>query len=141
MLHKIIYLAALLLVCGYALWRGGKPERQGALIMIFGSLLSVPAAAAVSSLWSRPEYGLLTIDILVFALLVALSLRSDRFWPLWMTGFQATSVAIHLATMTELVVVSKAYAMAQGFWAYPMLTALLMGSLNHHRLHQPARLH
>lgn len=136
MWHKIIYLAALLLVCGYALWRGGRPERQGALIMIFGSLLSIPAAAAVHSLWSRPELGLLIVDAIVFALLVALSLRSDRFWPLWMTGFHATSVAIHLATMTELVVVSKAYALAQGFWAYPMLAALLVGALNHRRLQQ-----
>lgn len=132
-MHKLIYLATLLIICGYALWRGERPERFAALIMITGSLASIPAAALIKATWVSPELGILGVDLIVLGLFVALSLWSDRFWPMWITGFQLTSVAIHLATMAELTIVPKAYAMAQAFWAYPMLCALLIGTWNVHR--------
>lgn len=107
--------------------------------MLIGSILSVPAASLIGSLWTSPEIGILGVDLLVLFALVILSLTSDRFWPLWMTGIQLTSVAIHFAAMVEISIVPRAYALAQGFWAYPMLGILLIGTRNVERLKKTRR--
>jgi hypothetical protein len=134
MIYKLVYLASLLGVSGYALWRGGRPERFVAIIMLLGSFLSIPAAHMVATIWQSPEFGILAVDLVVLALLIFLLLLSDRFWPIWITAIQFVSVAIHFAVMVELTIVPRAYAMAQGFWAYPMLIVLMIGTLSHRRL-------
>lgn len=130
MVHMLIYLFALLIACGYAAARGGKPERIGAAIMLIGSLLTAPAGA-INPQWLDTQYAIFAIDVAVLAAFLALALLSDRFWPLWVTGFHLVAVMIHLLTLTKAPFLPYAYALAQGFWAYPMLLALAIGAGSH----------
>jgi urea transporter len=123
-----IFLATLLGTCWFAVVHGGESERWGAAIIFIGAILSLPAQTLFGSDWNSPEYGLLIVDVLALIAFVALALRSNRFWPLWATSFQAIAVVTHLATMADHSILPRAYAIAQPFWGYPMLLALALGT-------------
>lgn len=126
---RLTYLFALLLGCGFALRSGGSPERTGAVIFLMGSFISYPAATLLGSDWQSTELGVLTVDVIVLASYTYLALRCDRFWPLWITAFHLVAVITHLAMLTNAEVVPFAYAVAQPFWAYPMLLTLIIGTV------------
>ena len=121
---KLAYATALLVSCIYVGRHGGAPERSGIAVITLGSLLTVPAATMFDIGWRASRMGLLALDVLVLAAFVVIALRSGRFWPLWVTGFQLTAVATHVAMLIEPRHVLQAYVIAQGFWAYPMLGAI-----------------
>jgi urea transporter len=123
-----VFLLALLTTCWFAVVYGGTSERWGAAIIFMGAILSLPAATLFGSRWRSPEYGVLAVDVLALIALLALALRSNRFWPLWATSFQAIAVVTHLATMADHLILPRAYAIAQPFWGYPMLLALALGT-------------
>jgi hypothetical protein len=118
-----LYLVALLLVCSYAYWNGGVTEKRGAGIMVAGSLLT----ALVGTGWRGVNSGVLLVDLAVLVALVFLMLRTDKYWLLWMTAFHVIGVLTHIAKMIDPVILPRAYSIGQGFWAYPMLVALVMG--------------
>ena len=130
---QLIYWLFLGTCLAYALWRGGRPEKAGVGIIAVGSILSVIATSDLGARFRTVEWGILAIDVTILVAFLALALRTDRFWPLWAAGFHAIGVATHVATMVDPDVVSRAYAYAQGFWAYPMLIAAAIGTRNHHR--------
>src|SRR5688500_3237098 len=91
-----IFWAVLLLTCGYALWRGRKYEQLSAIVFITASMASLAAHSPVHQRYLGVESSDLVIDTLVLAALVAIALRSDRFWPLWAAGLQLTISMSHL---------------------------------------------
>ena len=128
--HLVLAGYWLFLACcaGYAMLRGGQPERLGGIILIAGSVLSWAGASREAVRFHGMENGILLIDLAVLAAFLTLALKSDRFWPLWVTGFHLVAVLTHLALLADPTVVPRAYALAQGFWAYPMLIALAIGT-------------
>lgn len=118
-----IYLVTLLLGCSYAFWNGGVTEKQGAGIMIAGSVLT----ALVGTGWHGVNFGVLLVDLTVLVALVLLTLRTDKYWLLWMTAFHVIGVLTHIAKLIDPGIVPRAYSIGQGFWAYPMLVALILG--------------
>ena len=123
---QISYLAVLLSAVAVALLRGGWPERTAAVAVLAASFAS---PLVESSLFASPEYGILAVDLLLIGWLGALALATDRFWPLWATGFHLVGTIIHVARMVDPTVVPPAYAMGQVFWSYPVLAALAWGAL------------
>jgi urea transporter len=132
-----IFLAALIGTCWFAIKHGGESERWGAAIIFIGAVLSLPAQTLFGSHWDSPEYGLLTVDVLALIAFVALALRSNRFWPLWVTSFQVIAVVTHLATMADHLILPRAYSIAQPFWGYPMLLALVLGTRAVNKVAEP----
>lgn len=125
----------LLTLCGaYVFIRGGVPERIGIAILVMGSILSTASATANYALRFRQmEAGIFLVDVVGLIALVALALRANRFWPLWVAGFHLVGVATHAAMAASPDVVPRAYAMAQAFWGYPMLAAMVAGTWRHRR--------
>ena len=123
---QIFYLSVLLLTVALALWRGGWPERSAAVAVLAASFAS---PLVQSSLFASPEHGILTVDLLLLGWLGLLALATDRFWPLWATGFHLVGTIIHVARMVDPTVVPPAYALGQVFWSYPVLAALAAGTL------------
>jgi hypothetical protein len=123
---QLAYLVTLLSACTFAMLRGGRDEQHGAMIMLGGSLLS-GLAVAIQPHWRSMQTGVLIVDLGVLAALFTLALRSDRYWPLWITAFQLIGVATHLARLADPGIIPRAYSIAQGFWAYPMLAVLSLG--------------
>ena len=129
---KYFYDVLLALCCGYALWRGRGDERVAAAVCIGASLLSLAILRPLED-FRELEAGLLLIDVMVFAIFVAIALTSQRFWPLWVSGLQLTSLLAHLGRVTRIDLVPVAYAAAERFWAYPILFLIAAGAWRRHR--------
>lgn len=125
-LHQIVYFGVLFLVISVALWRGGRPERSAA-VAVFAASFATPLVQ--SDLFASPQYGILTVDLLLLGWLGLLALVTDRFWPLWATGFHLIGTITHIARMVDPTVVPPAYAIGQALWSYPVLAALAWGTL------------
>lgn len=103
--------------------------------MISGSLITVVIASLFGTAWTSLEEGIFAIDVVFLFALIHLTIVSDRFWPIWATGFHLLAVAVHTAMMVAPEVTPWAFATGAAFWAYPMLLALAVGA---HEYVQPA---
>ncbi|OYU15858.1 MAG: hypothetical protein CFE37_03580 [Alphaproteobacteria bacterium PA4] len=125
MFGQFLGLAALLGSCLMA-WRwGGTDERLAAGAFLAATLISNIAAA---SGFAHVENGVLLVDVVLFFGLLALALRSDRFWPMWAAAFQLVGTMFHFASMAETGKFAFAYFVALAFWSYPVMIALGVGT-------------
>jgi hypothetical protein len=127
-LYQQSVLIFLILSCVLALWWGERTERIAAVAM-FAAWIVTPFAANPDR-WSQPQYGVLAVDLVLLAVLVAISLRTDRWWPLWATAFHAVGVCIHIAVMVDPKVWPRAYFFAGGIFGRLTLIALVVGAVN-----------
>lgn len=123
----------LALTCGYALWRGSGEARLTAFVCILASIVSTWVLSPLATRYTGLEGGELVVDGLVLAAFTLVALRSDRFWPLWIAGFQLTSGLGHLFRAVDLELVPQAYAVATKFWSYPILLILVIGTWRSHQ--------
>jgi hypothetical protein len=125
-LPQEIWRTALIATCGFALWRGGRPER----IVAFAFLLASFAQPLVLNTrnWLDPQWGVLVVDSVLLALLIALALLTDRTWLLFCTAFQLLSVTIHIAILVDRSVAPLPYRRALVIWSYLTLFALAWGT-------------
>jgi hypothetical protein len=129
----LIFWAFLLFTCGYALWRGRKFEQLSALVFIAASVASLLSHAPARERYMGIEISDLVIDLIVLAALIAIALKSDRFWPLWVAGLQLTVSVSHLMKAIQPDLMPFAYAAAERFWSYPILLILFAGAWRQHR--------
>lgn len=125
--------ALLLGSCGYALVRGFHYERLVALVCLGATLLSHSLRSPLNERYVGLETGDLVVDFLVLVAFVAIALRSDRFWPLWIAGIQLTMSITHVLKAMQPDLVPIAYAAAVRFWSYPILIILAVGTYRAHR--------
>jgi hypothetical protein len=141
MLPRYFFWAVLLLTFGYALWRGRSDERIAASVCLAASVATRFAISPLSVRYTGLEIGLLMIDAAVLLAFVAIALRSQRFWPLWVAGLQLTSSISHLVKVVDVDLIPRAYAAAAVFWSYPILLIIIIGTWrSHQRTRQEARL-
>lgn len=119
--------------CGYAAWRGGAPERIAAAIFATAAALTAIVVSPYASRFRHVEHGLVAVDIAVFAAFFALSLASERFWPLWMAALQLIEVGTHLTRLIAPDLIPRAYSEIVSFWGYPMLVLLAIATRRHRR--------
>jgi hypothetical protein len=131
--HKYIFWLLLLCCCGYALWRGRRYEQLSALVCIAASIISVVARMAGGNAYTGIQFGDLIVDTAVLLAFVAIALRSDRFWPLWVAGLQLTISMSHLMKAIDPHLLPLAYAAAERFWSYPTLVIIAVGAWRQHR--------
>lgn len=113
-LPAYVWPATVMTACALAVWRGGPNERLAA-----GGMLACWALSMVA--YQRgldTEWGILAIDVVGLALFVWIALRSRRFWPLFVAGFQLLAVATHLAQGLDAGVSGWAYITAEIIWGY-----------------------
>ncbi|WP_425997508.1 hypothetical protein [Caulobacter sp. DWR1-3-2b1] len=127
-LYQWASLLALIVTCGAAVWRGGRPERWAAAAMALAWLGSTFAQRSLQ-LWG-PQTGIMIIDGLLLAALLLIALRSDRWWPMWASGFHGLGVFLHLAVMIDAGIWGRAYYVAGAIFSYLTMIALLIGSLS-----------
>ncbi|MEO6198730.1 MAG: hypothetical protein ABIO68_02155 [Sphingomicrobium sp.] len=136
-MHSLVLLFRLLLVAVvvYAVLRGGRDERMVAAICVIGTIVSQFVAAPLSIRFASVETNVVIVDVLMLAAFVQIALRSHRYWPLWVAGLQLTTILGHILKHSSDHILAKAYGVALGFWAYPILLILAVG------VHRTARLH
>ncbi len=131
MAKLVVFYVLLLVCCGYALLRGGGPERIGASIYAVGTGLTILARDDAAIRYGALEVGPLIVDVAALIAFLVLALCARRLWPLWMTAFQVVGTAGHLAKLADPEMIRWAYAFLLGIWSYPMLLLLALGTFNH----------
>lgn len=129
MTFAILFVAS----CGYALWRGGTPERLVALLMIVGALLTMLAAPAWRWTSAGVDWGIFLVDLAVLLGLMAVALHANRFWPIWMSAVHGLSVLGHISVLVAPDISPLFYATLSMGSAWPAQLLLLIGTLRHHR--------
>ena len=84
------------------------------------------------------EVGVLIVDAVTLAAFTFVALRSDRYWPLWVSGLQLTTSIAHLLKAIQPDPIPIAYAAAGRVWSYPILIILAVGTW---RVHSASRQH
>lgn len=132
MLSPPIYYTILFLVSAFAFWCGRTDERVAAAICVLATFASnivyEPRGA-----YAGVEIGVFLVDAATFAGFALIALRSERFWPLWLAGFQLTTVFSHLLKAIQLDLMPQAYAAAARFWVYPIFLIIVVGTWRSYR--------
>lgn len=129
--QAVIYYSLLGLTCGYALWRGGGPERVVAGLFIAASIASDNSYAIGADKYLGVELGVLIVDLGLLAGLIAVMLRADRYWPIVMVSLHLLGVAAHWVRAQEGTMIALTYATLLSLWSYPMLLILVIATRRH----------
>jgi hypothetical protein len=131
---QVVFYFALLFTCWvYALLRGAAPERIGATVIGVGSIVTVLAASGPTNRFASVEIGIFLVDVACLVAFLLLALRANRYWPLWIAGLQLIGTAGHAVKLVDPEVIRRAYWFIQGFWSYPMLLLIVLGTWRHQR--------
>lgn len=127
MFHQLlgqVFLVLMLLVCGWALWRGGKPERVSAAAMVAAW---IGTSFVLDRRFSDIQWATLAVDFALLVVLVGLSLRYRRRWLLAASGFQLLGVATHGAMIIDDKIQAAPYIVALGLWSCAVVASLACG--------------
>jgi hypothetical protein len=117
---------SLAMVCSYAVWRGGRPERLAAILVAL-DWFATPFFENHDA-FKHPQFAVLALDGAVMVALLCIALTSDRYWPLWVTAFQLFELLMHVAMATDHRVRPRAYYIGIEIGSYLMLAALALGA-------------
>lgn len=120
-----IWTLSMLLVSGFALWRGGRPERWVAVANLLAWILT-PLAYRNDLI--DPQWGVFLVDVGFLTLLAGLAMTTDRNWLLFAAAFQLLAVMTHIAIAVDRGVRTLAYFRGLVIWSYLVLGALAVGA-------------
>jgi hypothetical protein len=125
-LRQQIGLIFVVLAAGYALWRGGRPERVCGAAMLAAWLASPYVVSRRD--WVDPQWAVAAIDLSLFALLGWYALRSNRYWPMWAAALLGLGLVMHVTMLVDPRIVPRAYLTANVIWSYLVVLALVVGT-------------
>lgn len=124
-LHILYFVA--LTACVAVVSRYGQKDEWGALIgVVLASLIS-PSVQRHE--FQSIEFGIMAVDMALLLWLTAISLRSNRLWPLFAAGFHLAGCSVHLAPIAGARFSGLAYGYASIGSAYFVLSAIAIGAL------------
>lgn len=124
MLFAVLFFGVLCLTVFLAVKFGGRDERIAAAALVVATALT---PLLLHHRYVSAELGVLGVDVALFAVLLAITLRSDRFWPIWAAGFQLCGVFVHLGAMIWNNMAPAAYAEMLGIWSHLVMYSLIGG--------------
>lgn len=127
----ILYYSLLVVCWVYALIRGGAPERVGATILAIGSIVSISVVSGPANRFGTVETGVFLADVATLVGFLILALHAERYWPLWLTAFQAIGTAGHAVKLMDPGMIREAYAFILALWSYPLLFLIALGTYRH----------
>ena len=122
----VLFWLLTLLGCGFAATYGGKDGRWAVFLIISATLLTIPAML-FGRQWHSTEFAIFLVDLLLLANLYGLCLRSERYFPIWMTGFHLVAVTTHLSTLIAPEFTPRIYRALGSVWAIPMTLSMIVG--------------
>ncbi|WP_158703070.1 hypothetical protein [Allosphingosinicella vermicomposti] len=122
--------------CLYACFEGGKEGRWVTFFIISAAVLSIPAGS-LGHQWRDVQLPVLGVDVLLLLALGIVAVRSQRYWPLWITGFHLVSIVTHIARIGQGDLPPTIYFALQSFWSVPGLLAMVAGIMMDRRAGLP----
>lgn len=129
-IHILVFNLIQVLICGYAVWRGGQPERVVAVLLLVAAGLTY-ALPVVPREFDQLHWRVMAIDLVLLGALVGVALYAARFWPLWLAAVHLIAIAVHGAKAYRPMLLPWMYAVAVSQVAYIMLGLLLVGTIRH----------
>jgi hypothetical protein len=118
------------LVCGYAMLRGGGPEKLVGMFLLGANILTF---VIPDRRWNDVQFGVMALDIVAFVLFVVLAMVVDRWWTLFLAGFQGLCVLLHLAFWAQMKITSFVYSTGLNLIGYAVFATLLAGTVAYAR--------
>jgi hypothetical protein len=131
MLRVYAFAALLVLTSGYALWRGGAPERIVASGLLFAYAATVLSWSPLPSRFYGVELNVFAVDLALFAMLMGVAWRADRGWPLLVAALQLDAVGAHVVKLVAPDTIRVAYALLIAVWSWPTQMILAVGTWRH----------
>lgn len=128
MLLAVLFDAVLLAVCGYAMIRGGRPERIGAGINFLATAISNVFRLLDVAHLAPADSVITSIDVAVAGSFYWLAITTIRFWPIWAAGFALSDIFMSILGGLLPSVPLFAYHTQLGIYAYLALGALALGT-------------
>ena len=128
-----VFYAVQVAASGYALFRGGAPERLTGLALLLAAVSTGLIQRHIPVLFSGLEVGVMIVDLILLAVMIAITLNADRFWPIWVTALHALGTGAHLARALSPDVIRLVYAVLSAAWSYPIVLFLVIGTVRHSR--------
>jgi len=122
----MVFWALAVLCCGYGAYFGGREGRRVTALYLCAVLLTIPAQMLQQS-WGGEIWPVVLVDTLLLAGLYWISMRTDRFWPLWVTGFHMITMTAHLAALLAPTFPARIYFGLTTIWTIPLLLVILVG--------------
>ncbi|AIT79421.1 hypothetical protein [Novosphingobium pentaromativorans] len=114
-----------------AVWKGGAPERYGALVIVAMAVIQRIAIVFVPSHFVSVDPAALVTDFVGLAGFGTLAVQARRIWPIWAASLQLLSVSAHFARWADIGVPPFVYALMRGSPTFLALAALLVGTILH----------
>ncbi|MCJ2178118.1 hypothetical protein [Novosphingobium album (ex Hu et al. 2023)] len=135
--QRIAYFLILILSVGLGLWKGGAPERTGALVFVAMALVQAAVMSVIPSHFVKVDPDSLMTDLIGFLGFGYLALEARRFWPIWATSLQILSLSAHFVRWADIGIHPLVYAVMRGGPTFGAAIAILIGTLSHwRRLHR-----
>lgn len=132
---QIAFFLFLFAVVPFALWKGGEPERAGAVTILLMWGLQAGAQYFLPNGFRTVDPFSLLSDLIGFAGFGYLALEARRFWPLWATSLQVLSLSAHFARWADIGIHPMVYAVMRGAPTFGAMIAIFIGTVLHlHRL-------
>lgn len=112
MARYLLQLALLLAVLLFALRRGGRPEKAAAIILVAMAIADplYHALPGKQGIYDDVDLAHAAIDFGALAAMIAVALRADRFWTLWLGALQLIACLAHVLRAIEADMHAVAYA-------------------------------
>jgi hypothetical protein len=118
------FLILLISATAFSLLRG-KAEHRIAVLSILVASVGTYFLYKVNRDWLEPQLGIFLVEATLLVVLLAIMLRSKRYWPLPVAAFQTVPVLVHIAALFGYRLNSYAVGVAQGTWAFLQLGIIL----------------
>lgn len=127
-----VFKYSLLACCLWCIYRGGRPERLGAAMLIGDfAARSVMKTFGHTIDFTSVDNAYLVLTVVFFLLSLAIALKSNRLWPLFFSAFFLVQLTGHLAViilssgvnwaywgMTQVPIIVQTVVLAIGTQAY-----------------------
>ncbi|MEJ6790485.1 hypothetical protein BrevBR_13120 [Brevundimonas sp. BR2-1] len=125
-LYAQVGTAISLVVVAFAFLKGDEPERVGAGAFALGLLASL--LLQDDGRLSGPQWGVMSVDVVMLGVYAALAWKSRRSWPVWAGALQALIVMSHLLTVVDLRPPLAAFYAVINLASYGILLAIAAGT-------------
>lgn len=129
----VAFFIVLILSVVSALWKGGKPERIGALIILAMAVLQFGFLAVVPRYYRSVDLVSVLVDGVGLVGFGALAVYAHRIWPIWAASLQLLSLASHFSRGVDANVKPLVYVFMKSGPTFLVMIALLLGTILHCR--------
>ncbi len=130
---RIAFFALLILSVALAFWKGGKPERLGALVIVMMTVLQLGWRLFSQRYFNTVDVAAVVVDTVGVFGFGTLAVYAQRVWPIWAASLQVLSIASHFAREVDLHVEPLVYFVLRSGPTFLVLLVLLLGTILHQR--------